>query len=752
MDLDVATTQPRRRRRGRRAARPDRRQLRHRRDAVGRRPARADRPRRRPGRRRPGLRDRVGLRPAPLQPAGAVGPPRRRRALRGGKAPPPRRAGSASTPSATSTSGTPTSTSTSPARPASSSSGSTGCTRPSDRGPSRSRRLGSPPAPARREPAACQTSGAATWPTTWSSATARWSTARGRRPTGPTSACATGASPRSGGSASGAPRRSTPRATSSRPASSTATPTWTPRCSGTRWAPARAGTASPRWSWATAGSPSRPPGPTQRHLVVRNLERAEDISADAMAAGIDWTWETFPEYLDAVDRAPKGINYAAQHRPLGAAHLGDGRAGVRPTSRQRGRPRGDGARAARRAAGRRHRLHHLPHAEPRDLRRPAGRVPAGRRGTRCAALVGVMGDARHRHVRDRPGAGGAGTRRRASAPSSSAAWRDLAVETGVPFTFGVLSATKDGHDWRDQLELIDAHGAAGGRMFGQAHCREISVLLSFKTRLPFDVLPEWKERRAPCPWTSRPGRCATPSPAGQARRRRPPRRLRPGHRRRDPQARLRLAAHPRPAVAAQPHRGRAWPSGQGKDPVELMIDLALERTSSSSSSRSSPTATPTTCYAIMTPPPHGHDVLRLGRARQPDHGLLDPDPPARPLGARPPGVHARGGRAHADPRAGDGVGLRRPGARARGLRGRPQRVRPGDGRPRPARPSRPTCPPAPAASSRPRPASWPRSSAARWCCATASTPAPCPVSCCGARWPAERERAGGSAGPATESP
>ena len=47
-----------------------------------------------------------------------------------------------------------------------------------------------------------------------------------------------------------------------------------------------------------------------RELVVRNLERAEDISADAMAAGIDWSWETFPEYLDFVDATPKGINYA----------------------------------------------------------------------------------------------------------------------------------------------------------------------------------------------------------------------------------------------------------------------------------------------------------------------------------------------------------------------------------------------------------------------------------------------------------
>ena len=31
---------------------------------------------------------------------------------------------------------------------------------------------------------------------------------------------------------------------------------------------------------------------------------------EAMEAGIDWRWTTFPEYLDAVDALPKGINYA----------------------------------------------------------------------------------------------------------------------------------------------------------------------------------------------------------------------------------------------------------------------------------------------------------------------------------------------------------------------------------------------------------------------------------------------------------
>ncbi len=49
----------------------------------------------------------------------------------------------------------------------------------------------------------------------------------------------------------------------------------------------------------------------QQALVARNLERAEDISGAAMAAGIDFCWEGFDQYLDVVDALPKGINHAA---------------------------------------------------------------------------------------------------------------------------------------------------------------------------------------------------------------------------------------------------------------------------------------------------------------------------------------------------------------------------------------------------------------------------------------------------------
>ena len=47
-----------------------------------------------------------------------------------------------------------------------------------------------------------------------------------------------------------------------------------------------------------------------KHLVVRNLQRAEDIPPAAMEAGIKWTWTTYPEYLETLEKLPKGINYS----------------------------------------------------------------------------------------------------------------------------------------------------------------------------------------------------------------------------------------------------------------------------------------------------------------------------------------------------------------------------------------------------------------------------------------------------------
>jgi N-acyl-D-aspartate/D-glutamate deacylase len=153
--------------------------------------------------------------------------------------------------------------------------------------------------------------------------------------------------------------------------------------------------------------------------------------------------------------------------------------------------------------------------------------------------------------------------------------RDLAVETGRPVTWGLFSRRDEPDLWRAYLALLEETAVRGGRMFAQVHSRALTVVLSFKTNLPFDRLPVWRELRA--------------LPLEQQKRQL-----------RDPEMRRRLVAaarerDERPPVGAEarpaayewvfvmdtvegPHRSVAEVARErGVDPVEAMIDLALER-------------------------------------------------------------------------------------------------------------------------------------------------------------------------------
>ena len=63
-----------------------------------------------------------------------------------------------------------------------------------------------------------------------------------------------------------------------------------------------------------------PTRPDHRELVIRTLEKVEGMSADALRAGLgdEWPFETFPEYLDAVEARQPAINVAVMigHTPL----------------------------------------------------------------------------------------------------------------------------------------------------------------------------------------------------------------------------------------------------------------------------------------------------------------------------------------------------------------------------------------------------------------------------------------------------
>ncbi len=69
-----------------------------------------------------------------------------------------------------------------------------------------------------------------------------------------------------------------------------------------------------------------PTRPADRDLILRTLERVEAMSYDALTAGLgaSWPFETFPQYMDAVEASGSGINIGVMlgHTPVRVYAMG----------------------------------------------------------------------------------------------------------------------------------------------------------------------------------------------------------------------------------------------------------------------------------------------------------------------------------------------------------------------------------------------------------------------------------------------
>jgi len=233
-----------------------------------------------------------------------------------------------------------------------------------------------------------------------------------------------------------------------------------------------------------------PCGEKDKLLVMRNLERAEDISPQAMEAGIKWSWTSFPEYLDAVERLPKGINYAAYvgHSALRTFVMGERafeeEAKTDELAAMKAELRGAMKAGAAGFTTSRSRAHQTPDGRP-----VASRLANWNEVTE---LVGVLGELKT----------GVFEIAQEDVDRDPELLRDylhrlktLAVETAVPTTFGAVYFRKLPGFWRHFFELADETAAAGGKMLIQGHSRSISTLLSFESTTPFDKAPIWSDIR-----------------------------------------------------------------------------------------------------------------------------------------------------------------------------------------------------------------------------------------------------------------
>jgi N-acyl-D-aspartate/D-glutamate deacylase len=234
-------------------------------------------------------------------------------------------------------------------------------------------------------------------------------------------------------------------------------------------------------------APCREP---DKALVMRNLERAEDISPAAMEAGIKWTWETFPDYLDAVEKLPKGINYAAYmgHSALRTYVMGERAFSEQATPDDLERMQREVRDAIRAGAM------GFTTSRTYNHQTPDGRPVASRLASwdEVRQLVGVMG-AMNAGIFEI--AGEDTLNKPEVLQDYTTRLRELAVDTGVPITFGTFSRRYAPDYWRPYFAMADATAAEGGRMFIQVHSRALNLVLSFETQMPYDRLPVWREMR-----------------------------------------------------------------------------------------------------------------------------------------------------------------------------------------------------------------------------------------------------------------
>ena len=230
--------------------------------------------------------------------------------------------------------------------------------------------------------------------------------------------------------------------------------------------------------------------PEEREWIARCLEAVEDIPVDAMMNGIDWTWETFPEYLDQVEQLPKAINYSAfiGHSALRMYVMGQ-RALSEVANEDDLRKMGAAVEEALQVGAvglstSRATTHITPDGSP-----IASRIADW---SEIDYLVGTLAKRNQGIFQIGPDVSGGEAHQ-----TFLKRLQKVALDSGRPIMFGTLSTQQglDPYPWQEQTRYIDETVAAGGRMYGQTTTRPIIALFSLKSYLPFDNLPAWQALR-----------------------------------------------------------------------------------------------------------------------------------------------------------------------------------------------------------------------------------------------------------------
>jgi N-acyl-D-aspartate/D-glutamate deacylase len=233
-----------------------------------------------------------------------------------------------------------------------------------------------------------------------------------------------------------------------------------------------------------------PVRPGQQDFLIGLMEGVEDIPGTALHEGIRWEWETFPEFLDVLERGRYAVDIGTQvpHGAVRAYVMGERGAKNEPAGpedieRMAALVR-EGVEAGALGFSMSRTLVHraidgevVPgtHASENEifgLCRPLGVLG---RGLVELAPAGVMGED-------------------LAAPEREVAWmRRLSEEIGRPVSFALSQHEVDPAQWREILAFCRSANAEGARLRPQVGSRPTMLLIGHATFHPFSQRPSYRK-------------------------------------------------------------------------------------------------------------------------------------------------------------------------------------------------------------------------------------------------------------------
>ncbi len=228
-----------------------------------------------------------------------------------------------------------------------------------------------------------------------------------------------------------------------------------------------------------------PVKPGQEQFLIQLMEGVEDIPGTALSEGIDWKWESFPEYLDALEQMPRSVDVGTQipHGAVRAYVMGERGAKNEKATDEDIEQMAEIVKEGLEAGA-------LGFSTSRTIlhRAKDGEVVPGTYAEDAEVLgIGrMLGEVGH------------GVFEVASdlAPEGDElAWmKQLGRETGRPVAFACLQSPTDPDQYKRLLAEVDADAADGGHLTPQVAQRPAGLLLGWEsTAHPFIFSSGWAE-------------------------------------------------------------------------------------------------------------------------------------------------------------------------------------------------------------------------------------------------------------------